>query len=206
MLYVYVDESGDLGFTEKSSRYYVIATAEVSNPLIAERVIKRVRKKLKKKEKSISEFKFSRSDEKIRNFVLKEAVKAEMNFSAIVLDKKMVYQYLKDKKDVLHNYLTGFLAESLSYYEDETDFRIVVDKFIMRKEKRDEFNSYLHRRLQNFCKAKIFEVIHESSEQHAGLQIADFVAGAVFQKYERQKEDYYSIIRPKMRLELRKWF
>ncbi|MCQ4153547.1 MAG: DUF3800 domain-containing protein [Archaeoglobi archaeon] len=41
MLYVYIDESGDLGFTEKSSRYYVIATAEVPNPLIAERIIKK---------------------------------------------------------------------------------------------------------------------------------------------------------------------
>jgi hypothetical protein len=138
--------------------------------------------------------------------VLKEAVEAEINLSTIVLENGMVYQRLRGKKDILHNYLTGFLAESLSYYEDERDFRIIVDKFIMRKEKRDEFNVYLHKRLQNFCKAKNFEVIHESSEQHAGLQIADFVAGAVFQKYERQKEGYYSIIRPKMRLELRKWF
>ena len=204
MLYVYVDESGDLGFTERSSRYYVIATAEVSNPLIAERIIKKVRKKLKKKERNIPEFKFSSSSEKIRNSILKEAVEAEMNFSAIVLEKRMVYQRLRDKKDILHNYLTGFLIESLSYYEDESDFRIIVDKFIMQKEKRDEFNSYMQMRISNF--GKRLEIFHESSEQHAGIQIADFVAGAVFQKYERQKESYYSIILPKMRLELRKWF
>jgi len=186
MLYVYVDESGDLGFTERSSRYYVIATAEVSNPLIAERIIKKVRKKLKKKERNIPEFKFSSSSEKIRNLILKEAVEAEMNFSAIVLEKRMVYQRLRDKKDILHNYLTGFLIESLSYYEDEGDFRIIVDKFIMQKEKRDEFNSYMQMRISNF--GKRLEIFHESSEQHAGIQIADFVAGAVFQKYERQKD------------------
>lgn len=206
MLYVYVDESGDLGFTEKSSRYYVIATAEVHNPLIADRIIKRVRKKLKKKEKNIPEFKFSGSSEKIRNLIFKEILDTEMKFSTIVLEKKMVYDYLRNKKQVLHNYLTGFLVESLSYYEDENDFRIIVDKFIMQKERRDEFDNYLRLRMSNRSRTKNLEVFHENSEQHAGLQIADFIAGAVFQKYERQIEKYYNVIRPKIRLELRMWF
>jgi len=58
------------------------------------------------------------------------------NRFSIVFGKKMVYQRLRDKKDVLHNYLTGFLIESLSYYEDKSDFKIIVDKFIMRKGKK----------------------------------------------------------------------
>ena len=62
----------------------------------------------------------------------------------------------------------------------------------------------MQRRISNF--GKRLEIFHESSEQHAGIQIADFITGAVFQKYERQIDDYYSIVRPKIRLELRKWF
>jgi len=56
----------------------------------------------------------------------------------------------------------------------------------------------MQRRISNF--GKRLEIFHESSEQHPGIQIADFIAGAVFQKYERQIDDYYSIVRPKIRL------
>ncbi|MDK2796305.1 MAG: hypothetical protein PWQ22_528 [Archaeoglobaceae archaeon] len=182
MLYVYVDESGDLGFTQKSTKYYVIATAEMSDPLDAERIIKKARKKLKKKEKNISEFKFSRSSEKIRKLILNELSKAPMNFSTIVLDKRMVYEHLRNKKDILNNYLTGFLVESLDCYINESYFRIVIDKFIMQKEKRYELDKYMRMRM-GCCDKNI-----------------------KFQKYERQIEDYYKLIKPKLRLELKKWF
>ncbi len=49
MLYVFIDESGDLGFTEKSTKYYVIACIETRNLLGLSRVIKKVRKTLGKK-------------------------------------------------------------------------------------------------------------------------------------------------------------
>ncbi len=48
------------------------------------------------------------------------------------------------------------------------------------------------------------EIVREDSQQHPGLQVADFVAGAVFQYYERGKREFYEIIKPKLRLELRK--
>lgn len=210
MLYVFIDESGDLGFTENSTKYYIIASVETRNLLGLDRVIKKVRKTLGKKKKNIPEFKFARSDDVIRERFLKRAVEEDLLFSAIVLQKQMVYDYLRDKKDKLHNYLAGFIAESLSYeYSNEKEFKIIVDKFIMSKEKRNEFNWYLKYRLLNSygqSNPPKIEITHEDSQQHPGLQIADFVAGAVFQYYERGRDEFYEIVKPKLRLELRKWF
>ncbi len=122
----------------------------------------------------------------------------------------MVYGYLRNKRDKLHNYLTGFIAESLNYeYSNEKEFKIIVDKFIMSEEKRKEFNWYLkHRLLNSYGRSNPpkIEIVHEDSQQHSGLQVADFVAGAVFQYYERGKREFYEIVKPKLRLELRKWF
>ncbi len=122
----------------------------------------------------------------------------------------MVYGYLRNKRDKLHNYLTGFIAESLNYeYSNEKEFKIIVDKFIMSEEKRKEFNWYLkHRLLNSYGRSNPpkIEIVREDSQQHPGLQVADFVAGAVFQYYERGKREFYEIVKPKLRLELRKWF
>ncbi len=208
MLYVFIDESGDLGFTRKSSKYYVIASVETRNLLSLSRIIKKVRKTLSKKKKNIPEFKFARSDDTIRVRLLKRAVEEDLLFSAIILQKQTVYSYLRDRRDKLHNYLAGFITESLSYeYCDEREFKIIIDKFIMSEEKRKEFNWYLELRLLNSygrSNSPKIEIIHEDSQRHPGLQVADFVAGAVFQRYERGRCEFYEIIKPKLRLELRK--
>lgn len=210
MLYVFVDESGDLGFTKKSTSYYITASVETRNLLGLSRIIKKVRKTLGKRKKNIPEFKFAKSDDIIRERLLKRAVKEELLFSAVILQKQMVYDYLRDRKDKLYNYLAGFIAESLSNdYDYEREFIIIVDKFIMREEKRREFDWYLKSKLlKNYrhpAEPKI-EIIHGDSQQYPGLQVADFIAGAIFQYYEHGKHKFYRIIEPKLRLELRKWF
>lgn len=210
MLYVFVDESGDLGFTKKSTSYYITASVETRNLLGLSRIIKKVRKTLGKRKKNIPEFKFAKSDEVVRERLLKRAVKEELLFSAVILQKQMVYNYLRDRKDKLYNYLAGFIAESLSNeYDNESEFIIIVDKFIMREEKRREFDEYLKYRLLNSYKHSTkpkIEIIHGDSQQYPGLQVADFIAGAIFQYYEHGKHKFYEIIKPKLRLELRKWF
>ncbi len=210
MLYVFVDESGDLGFTKKSTSYYIIASVETRSTVIPSRIIKKVRRTLGKQKKNIPEFKFTKSDDTVRRRLLERAVKEDLLFSAVVLKKKMVYDYLRDKKDKLHNYLAGFIAESLSNdYDDEKEFEIIVDKFIMREEKRREFDWYLESRLlrnyRDSAEPKV-KIVHGDSRQYSGLQVADFVAGAIFQYYERGKREFYEIVEPKLRLELKKWF
>jgi len=205
MLYIFIDESGDLGFTKKSTKYYVIASVETRNLLRLSRTIKKVRKTLRKKKKNIPEFKFARSDDVTRKRLLEKAVEEDLLFSAIILQKQAVYEYLRNRKDKLHNYLAECIAESLVEYSDEKKFKLIIDKFIMSKERRKEFNSHLLNSYKYSNPPKI-EITHEDSQRHSGLQIADFVAGAVFQYYERGRREFYDIVKPKLRLELKKWF
>lgn len=72
MVYVFVDESGDLGFTSKSTKYYVIACVEVFDLLELARATKKARKTLSKKKKNIPELKFSESEHKIRRRFLEK--------------------------------------------------------------------------------------------------------------------------------------
>ncbi|MDK2781615.1 MAG: hypothetical protein PWR13_643 [Archaeoglobi archaeon] len=157
------------------------------------------------KKKEIKEFKFSKTniDTKIR--ILERIAKLDMQFSAVVLRKETVYPHLREKKQRLHNYLTGFIVELIPLMSGR-DFEIIVDKFINNRADRENFDEYLQRHVDYQCQRlglippNRIDIRHESSQACAGLQVADFVAGSLFAKYERHNEEFYNIIKPKERI------
>jgi hypothetical protein len=111
MSYIYIDESGDLGFNLKKhkppSHYFTIAAIVVTNRREnkkLKRIMKRCRqRKLKKKYKQKPELKFSNSNAVIRKYVLKELMKLDITIQSLTINKKHVRQHLKEKPDILNN-------------------------------------------------------------------------------------------------------
>lgn len=75
---VYVDESGDLGFSNGSSKFFTIGYVFTINryPFVEKqmvtRTLKRINSRNKNHKKKISEFKFSNDSEKTRKIFLKK--------------------------------------------------------------------------------------------------------------------------------------
>jgi len=77
MLYASIDESGDLGFTKKSTRYYVIVGVEAVNGKQIDQVFKKIRRKLKKRERDIPEFKFTKTNKRTRPKILSKLIERD---------------------------------------------------------------------------------------------------------------------------------
>ena len=202
-MYIFLDESGDLGFSEKSQQYFVIAILMVMDKKPIENCIKRTRqRKLPKKYKKIPELKFRNSDKIIRKYILKCLSKRDIEISYILLNKWRVYPRLQDKKNIIYNYITSFLLQKVvSGENDKIEF--VVDRLYTKKN-REEFNSYINYKIQTKLQGGIkVSIEHKNSEEERCLQAVDFVAGAIYHKYVFDDESYYSIIRDKMREEIR---
>ncbi|WP_456474748.1 DUF3800 domain-containing protein [Candidatus Pyrohabitans sp.] len=209
MLYIFLDEAGDLGFSDRASRYFVIAALTVANPVSIRRMFKRIRqRKLKKRVKQLQEFKFSRSDDFIKMLILRRLIKQEIEINYVVLKKSRTVQLVQDRQNILYNHLSGVLIDRLTSYR-EREFKIVVDR-LFSKSNREEFNRYLQKRVfNNFysegrLKPKI-EIEHSDSTSEPCLQAVDFVVGAVFSKYERHNDQYYKIIEEKVNKKLEEW-
>jgi len=67
--YIFLDESGDLGFTPNSSKYFIVACICVDREKTVNRCIKTVHQGLSKKYKK-TELKFSNSSDHTRRRVL----------------------------------------------------------------------------------------------------------------------------------------
>jgi len=198
-MYIYLDESGDLGFTKKSSKHFVIAVLAITDPITLRRRLRKYRMKLRKKDKRIAEFKFNRASPKIRTEIL-EIINAEnLSLGFVYLNKDRVYPRLHDKKRELYAYMTRRLMDKFLFEPDDSQITLIVDRLFARSG-RDNFDTYIDRNIRKmFESLRKIEIKHISSEQDLCLQAVDFVCGAVSYKYRHNDSRYFDIIKKKFR-------
>ncbi len=198
-IHIYLDESGDLGFSPKSSKFFVVAAILSKDRLRIEKCITKVRKeRLPSKYKKISELKYHNSDNIIRRRILQCITKADMGIAYAVLRKRQVYEKLRNKPNILYNFLCGSLIGNIfRKYHINTKVNIIVDRSLTGIN-RDAFDEYIgYRALMS--KTEIFnldylEIRHVDSSQDKCIQAVDFVVGAIARNYEFEDSSFYEII------------
>lgn len=199
MKYIFLDESGELGFGNKSTNYFVISllSCDEGELSIIRRIIKRVREKLiKKKMKRYPELKGNNSSDKIRKDVLERLVKTKSEIFVIILDKAKVYDYLKNKKVKLYNYLSNLILNECSF--DTKNVRLIVDRSKSNRSLRDDFDNYLRRELKMKLSTCNLIIKHENSQNEACLQVLDFASWAIFRNYEFKDGRFFDIIKDRI--------
>lgn len=194
MKYIFLDESVELGFSKLSTKFFTITLllCGIQEEQKLQRVIKKIRQKvLKKKIKNSPEIKWHNSNNYLRIKILNRLAEINFEIFTIILDKSKVYDYLRDKKHKLYNYLSNLIITECSLGES---FELIVDKSKNKRSLRDDFDSYI--RLKKKCENLIIK--HEDSKSNGGLQVLDFISGAIFNKYEFKNLDYYNLIKEKI--------
>ena len=199
MKYIFLDESGELGFKSKSSKYFIITLLSCDEGEIYDlrRIMKKVRAKIiKKKMKKYPELKGNNSTDKIRKDVLNRFNKTNSEIFVIVLEKLKVYEYLKHKKNKLYNYISNLILNECSL--DDNHVCLVVDKSKTNRSLREDFDNYIRRNLnqkKNNCSLKIK---HENSQKEGCLQVLDFISWSIFRNYEYKDSGFMDMIKDKI--------
>lgn len=196
---MFLDESGDLGFGVKSSRFFTVTllVCEIHEEQELQRIIKKIRQRiLKKKLKQATEIKWNNSSEEIKQRIFQRLEKINFEVFTIILDKSKVYDYLKEKKHKLYNYLSKLIIAECSI---DGKFELIVDRSKGKRSLRDDFNNYIRENLKEECQN--LSITHEDSKSSGSLQVLDFISGAIFNKYEFNNLDYYNMIRNKITTE-----
>lgn len=191
---MYIDESGDLGM--KGSKYIVLSALLVGEPRRLERIIKNMRRnKFRKHLRKAHEIKANKSSEEVISYMLQklnDVPKAKIFY--IVLEKKRLYsEYLRNNKDKLYNYVAGKLAKNIIL--DNLDVEIRIDKSKGKQLLREDFNDYFLRNLHEKSMLNSVKIYHSYSHSWAGLQFADILAWACYQKFEHDNTRYVDLIK-----------
>lgn len=201
MTHIFLDESGDLGFKETSSRWFLFTIAITEKRRALEKVVTRARRALLKKQKNISELHAYHASETTRNRVLRGLAEIDdLKVFCVILNKQKVYVDLQNQKNYLYNYTANILLDRLhsrSIVDLREPLHLCVDRKDTNKNIRQNFEQYLERSLQEKRLGKI-SMESKASYSDKSLQAVDFLSWAIFRKYERGDYEYYEIIRDKI--------
>ena len=194
-VYIFIDESGDLG--RFGTNYFTIAGLVVDEPISLRRIIKKARqRKLKKKIKELPELKANKTNKVIRKYILSKVASSECQIFAIAVDKSMIMPRLYEVKDRLYNYICGILVNEIVSNYDLV--HIIIDKKHTNTLIRENFNHYLIKKIKSRHNRIIIDISHRDSQSTPELQVVDFVAWAINRKFNTGDDEYYRIIENKI--------
>ncbi len=205
MAFIFLDESGDLGFNLKkkgTSRYFIVTFLFAENKAPLESILKKIfhgfsKKEVKRHAGSLHAYK-EHPDTRIK--ILKALCGKDISIVAIYLDKNHVFTKLREEKHVLYNYVTNILLGRIFAKN-----LISTDKPIYLIASRRETNHFLNKNFTNYLKeqTKTNQRLHLRIEvkvphEEKSLQLADMVSWSIFRKYEFGDETYYKLIKQKI--------
>lgn len=202
MYHIYLDESGDLGFSSGASKFFVLAfifTEESSKKI--RRIIKDI--KVKHSIPPEAELKASKSRWLLKEAVLQESLKINYKIRALIINKSLVYKYLQQDTNILYNYLSKVLIlDFLTTLKGETE--VIFDQRTVKVTSGNSIYEYLQAEL--YFEKKYFNnkltVKHVESNFNYFIQLADFVSNAIYKKYEKSEVKFYDVIKSRIDAEI----
>lgn len=204
MAYIFLDESGDLGFDfnkKKTSKIFVITCLFTNNKRPIEKIVRKTHLGLKKKYKRKFGILHAIKEKPLtRQRLLKRLNEKDCVIMTIYLNKKRVYTKLQEEKAVLYNYVANILLDRIytrKIIPIEKTIELIASKRETNKFLNENFKNYLNAQIKNKHKVSVNIRIKFPSEEKA-LQAVDFASWAIFRKYEYGDDSYYNLIKNKI--------
>lgn len=205
MAYIFLDESGDLGFDwkkQKTSRYFLITTVFVESKRPLEKIVRKIFAAMSKKERKAMHgcLHCYKAHPRIRQKLLTEVNQLDLSIMTISLNKKKVYSKLHDEKHVLYNFVVNILLDRLY-----TRKLIPIDQPIHLVASQRETNTFLNVNFQQYLTQQVeqkhqlrLSIAIKPPSAEKGLQVADFLCWALFRKREHADASYADLIHSKV--------
>jgi len=210
-LFIYIDESGDLGFDFTkggTSRLFIATLLVVHNRDHNRRLVQAVTRTIKNKirqrkgEKNPAlELKGSKTEFSIKIYFLRQLRGVGIGIYSLILNKARVFEELRRNKTKLYNFLARLLIERCPFILAREKIILVLDRSKNQREIR-EFNQYLLVQIQKLVPEKIpVEIYHRLSHESKGIQAVDLFSWGIFRKYERNDLTWYERFKERIHFE-----
>lgn len=189
MTYAFLDESGD-ETPFGGQPFLVIALLATDWPRALELAVTRARRKYGATLAS-GEMKADASPTQVTTWLLREVAASPVEVVAVVIDKSVI---LRPPDDISDIYRSAVAETVWRAAQRQPRLELHLDKRYTSLKLRSLLEQAIRDKLAGLP-VKI-EIRHEDSIGMKGLQAADFVAWALFQKYARNVQEFYDIIAP----------
>ncbi len=204
MSYIFMDESGDLGFDltkSKTIKYFIATLLLCASKSSVERVAKKVLSAEARDTKQHPGVLHAvHSKPRTRLKLLNKLAQQDVSILTIYLNKQKVHTKLQDEKQVLYNFVTNILLDRLMTQKlipTNEPIILVASRRETNKYFNDNFKSYLANQVKANHQLQLQMEI-KTPYQEKGLQVVDFASWAIFRNREHGDDTYYNLIKGKI--------
>jgi hypothetical protein len=208
MLYLYLDESGDLGFdffAKRPSRFFTVTILAIRGVENNRALINAIKKTIRRKShrKPSPELKGNHTSIEVKHYFYELAASIPFAIYALTLNKKRVYSELAQKKDRVYNFIARNVLDQIPFEKASTRIELIVDKSKSKREM-GEFNEYIIQQLKGRIDPKIpLDIYHYISHENLGLQAVDLFSWGIYRKHERKDREWYDIFKERVKYDER---
>lgn len=191
--YLLIDESGTL--PDSKDKYIVIAGVGLENIKEAKNLLSRILESLRQRKIKIKEVKFYYAGERTKRQFLSGIILAGFEIFALVVDKKG-----RKITDTPENFalLVSELIKEINLWQPEKNLKIIIDRHFHKRSDERNFNKFFQKNLKEDID---YSIQHIDSQQNSIINMADFVAGAILAKYNKNNFQFYNIVKEHILLE-----
>lgn len=218
--YIFLDESGkpevyskkgiNLVAAGSASKYLVIAAARTPDQLLLQKEVTSIRLKILRNKKVASKFSTTYSLDafhaqtdypEVKELFYKwiKNCKLDLKIAVIIAEKLKAYSSLQQHPAQLYAVVSGELLKRVLHTANEIE--VIFSRRDATLKAKQNLELIINSARVSFTdKYKLdsgahIVYHHNPHYSHGGLQIADYVAHAVFQVFEHNKREYYDIIK-----------
>jgi Protein of unknown function (DUF3800) len=208
MWFLYLDESGDLGFDfvhKKPSNFFNVTVLLVKGVENNRALINGVKNTLKRKlnprnkrRRIVAELKGQKTSIQIKEYFYKQVNTIPFELYGVTLSKRRSFDEIIMEKHRLYNYIARLALEQVPIDEARNQVDLIIDKS-KNKLQIQEFNSSLINHLQGRIDPSLpLNIYHRTSDQEYGLQAADMFSWGIFRKHERADMEWSEVFKEKI--------
>ncbi len=208
MWFLYLDESGDLGFDfnhKNPSKYFTISILLIkgvqNNRALINAVKKTLNRKLnprKKRRRIATELKANKSSIEIKTYFFGQVRTIPFEIYSVSLNKRELAEKVVADKNRVYNFISRMTIEKIPFDVTINRLELIIDRS-KNKLQIGEFNTYIINQLEALLDPKIpINIYHKSSTHNYGLQAADLFSWGIFRKYEREDVEWFEIFKEKV--------
>ena len=202
-VYIFLDESGNLDFSTRGTRYFVLTSVSMKRPFEISGALDAYKYDCLEYGLEQERFHCTNDNAHVRNKVF--------DLISGHLDDTVIDSLLVEKRKTGPALTTErrFYAEMLGYLlkyvlarrsHAEADEIIIITDTIPLQRRRQAIEKSIKLTLAKMLSTgPNYRVLHHDSRSHYGLQVADYCCWAVFRKHERGDSTYFNLIRSAVR-------
>jgi len=203
MWYLYLDESGDLGFdfvNKHPSKFFTVTILATKGQVNNKAIIKAVKKTLARKlnprghrQRIVQELKGTSTKLEVKKYFYTLIKNIHFGLYSVTLNKKRVFQHLGEDKAHVYNFIARLVLDQLPLEKAGTRIYLYLDKS-KGGAGIEDFNQYIETQLQGRLDPNVpLDLFHKDSREIKPLQAADIFSWGIFRKYEKRDTDWYEV-------------